>query len=453
MRGVEPPSDALRTLPRIDVLLDAAADLVRRYGRTTVTGALRVAVQDARERLARGEPTPPVAAFVETIRAALSARYPGAPRPVINATGVIIHTNLGRAPLSEAARTAMADAAGYCTVEYDVSTGERGSRNAQLQPILTAATGAQAALAVNNAAAALVLALTALAARRQVLVSRGEMVEIGGSFRLPEIMGAAGVTMLEVGTTNRTRAADYMAGDDVALLLKVHPSNYRIAGFTEEASVAQLAAVARQRGVPLLHDVGSGLLQPRSEPWFADEPAVAESLRAGADLVVCSGDKLLGGPQAGLLMGRADLVAACTGHPLARALRLDKLRHAALIATLEAHVRGRETDLPVWRALLADTRQLEQRAVALASATGGTVGAGTSVVGGGAAPEQAIPTPVVRITSAAPNAVAATLRQGDPPVVVRVEDDAVVLDLRTVPEDDDQVLAHRVRAALDSTRE
>jgi L-seryl-tRNA(Ser) seleniumtransferase len=453
MRGVEPPSDALRTLPRIDVLLDAAGDLVDRYGRKTVAGAFRTMVQDARERVAQGEPTPPVAALVDAVRHSLAATYPGPPRPVINASGVIIHTNLGRAPLSDAARRAVQDAAGYCTVEYDVATGERGSRNAQLQPILRGATGAEAGIAVNNAAAALVLALTALAAGRQVLISRGELVEIGGSFRLPEVMHTAGVSILEVGTTNRTRAEDYLAGDDVALILKVHPSNYRIAGFTEAASVSQLAEVARERGVPLLHDVGSGLLQARAEPWFADEPTVADSLRSGADLVVCSGDKLLGGPQAGLLMGRADLVATCARHPLARALRLDKLRLAALIATLTAHVRGSLADLPVWRALLADTHQLEERAAALATATRGEVTAGESVVGGGAAPEQTIPSPVVRIACPSPNAVAAALRRGDLPVVVRVTDDAIVVDLRTVADDCDEALARRLAAVLDTFRD
>lgn len=438
--------DERASLPRIDDLVAEAGPLVQAYGPRATTAAVRRVVDDARANLRPGSgQAPDVEALLAAAATDLAGRRPGPPRRVINAAGVVVHTNLGRAPLSPAAAAAVAEAAGYCDLEYDLASGGRGSRTTRLSPLLTEATGAAAGIAVNNAAAALVLALAALAGGRQVLVSRGELVEIGGSFRLPEIMGAAGVTLVEVGTTNRTRAADYRVGDDVALLLKVHPSNYRVTGFTQAPTVAALADVALARGVPLLHDVGSGLLAERSEPWLADEPTVAGSLADGADLVVCSGDKLLGGPQAGLLVGRADLVQRCAGHPLARALRLDKLRVAALAATLDAHLREDLTALPVWRALLADPTALTERCQRLAAQVGGTVVEAALLVGGGAAPDRRVPGPAVQVDLASPSAVAARLRAGDPPVVVRVGDGAVWLDLRTVDAADDELLAERLR--------
>jgi L-seryl-tRNA(Ser) seleniumtransferase len=439
----------LSQLPRIDDLVDAAADLVARHGRGPVTEALRTAVDNARARLLDngGEPPEPAALTAEAADL-LRERRPGPPRRVINATGVVLHTNLGRAPLGAAAVEAAVEAAGYCDLEYDLDSGARGSRGARLEPLLVDATGAEAGFAVNNAAAALVLALAALALGKPVAVSRGELIEIGGSFRLPDIMAASGARLVEVGTTNRTRAADYRI-DGAGALLKVHPSNYRIEGFAEAPSVAELAEVARSLGVPLVHDVGSGLLHDRDERWLDGEPSVAASLAAGADLVICSGDKLLGGPQAGLLVGRADLVAACRRHPLARALRLDKLRIAALVATLEAHLRGDLAAIPAWAMLGADPAALGSRAERLAAAVGGTTAEGTSLVGGGSAPGLAIPSPVVRVPCAHPDDVAATLRAGEPPIIVRVEDDAVWLDPRTVTPSDDEVLASSVRAALE----
>lgn len=440
---------ALAALPRIDALVDSAAELVQQYGRGAATQALRAAVDSVRDEILGGRTAAATTQEVVAAAAAdLGSRRPGPPRAVINATGVVIHTNLGRAALSEAAIAAAVEAAGPCDVEIDLDSGERGSRLARVAPLLAEATGADAGIAVNNGAAALVLVLAALAAGREVLVSRGELVEIGGSFRLPQIMGAAGVRLVEVGTTNKTRASDYESGDDVALLLKVHPSNFRISGFTAQADVAQMAAVARRRGVPLVHDVGSGLLTDRPEPWFADEPSVRASLDAGADLVVCSGDKLLGGPQAGLIVGRGDLVAACARHPLARGLRLDKLRIAALVATLEAHLRGTLDELPVWRALTADAADLHTRSTAVAQELGGDVVEGASLVGGGSAPGSGIPTPVVRVPAASPSAAAARLRAGDPPLVLRIADGVLLIDLRTVPREADAVVTALVRAAL-----
>lgn len=455
----------LSSLPGIDVLLERSSELVARYGRAATKAALREVVGDVRNALRGGlaESAPPTQTLVAAAAETLGRRRPGPPRRVLNAAGVVVHTNLGRAPLSAAAQAAVADAAGYCDLEFDLDSGGRGARGAGLEALLAEAAllgGAVpgmpdvAGIAVNNAAAALVLALTALAQDRQVPVSRGELVEIGGSFRLPEIMAASGARLIEVGTTNRTRAGDYRAGEDVGMLLKVHPSNYRVTGFTAEPSVGELAAVARQRGVPLLHDIGSGLLtapDPRRSPWAIGEPTLSGSLRAGADLVICSGDKLLGGPQAGLLVGRPALVDRCRRHPLARAVRLDKLRVAALVATLEAHLAADGApDLPVWRMLQADVGLLAARCKVLATAVGGgaEVTEALTVVGGGAAPQQGVSGPVVRLPHAHPGVLAAALRAGDPPVVARVEREALWLDLRTVEPDDDVTLVRSIREAL-----
>ena len=438
----------LAALPRIDALVASASDLVARYGRGSVTEALRAAVDEVRAVVLAGAPADVSATGIVAVAAAdLTRRRPGPPARVINAAGVVVHTNLGRAPLSDEAVEAMVAAGGYADVELDLETGGRGSRMTRLAPLLAEATGADAGIAVNNGAAALVLVLAALAGGREVLVSRGELVEIGGSFRLPDIMGAAGVRLVEVGTTNKTRADDYLAGD-AALLLKVHPSNFSVAGFTSSPSVADLAKVARRRQVPLVHDVGSGLLVDRPEAWLADEPSVRASLEAGADLVVCSGDKLLGGPQAGLIVGRGDLVASCARHPLARALRLDKLRIAALVSTLEAHLRGELQALPVWSALLADQNVLQRRSEALADQVGGQLDVAASLVGGGSAPGAEIPTPVVRLATRRPDETARDLRTGNPPILVRVAEGAVVIDLRTVAPGDDATVASRLRQAL-----
>lgn len=436
-------ADPRTRLPRIDRLLDRAGDLVAAYGRGRALAALRAQVDRARDQIARGGAVPDEAALLAAAAAELAARTPAGPRRVINAAGVVVHTNLGRAPLAPAAVEAMVQAAGACDLEIDLATGRRGSRGAHVDPLVTALTGAEDAMVVNNCAAALVLVLAALAAGREVPVSRGELVEIGGSFRLPEIMAASGARLLEVGTTNRTRAEDYRAGDDVALLLKVHRSNFAVEGFTQEASVRELAAVAADRGVPLVHDVGSGLPDRRPEPALAAEPSLAASLRDGADLVLASGDKLLGGPQAGIVAGRADLVAACRRHPLARALRVDKLRLAALRATLDGHLRGE--DPPVLAAL--HVPDLDRRAARLAAAVGGEVVRGRTMIGGGSAPGAGVDSPVVALPHPRPDRVAGTLRRLDPPLLVRVADDRVLVDLRTVhPADDDRVAAHLLAA-------
>lgn len=441
-------NEALAALPRVDALVAGAPHLVERYGRDAATAAVRSAVAAARQAVLDGGSAPDEPALIEAAQQSLAGANPGPPRRVINAAGVIVHTNLGRAPLSADARNAMDEASGYCDIEYDMTTGRRGSRGERLQPLLSSLTGAEDGIAVNNGAAALVLALAALASGRQVVVSRGELVEIGGSFRLPDIMASAGVRLLEVGTTNRTRPQDYEAGDDVALLLKVHPSNYEVSGFVAAPGVDELAAVARRRGVPLLHDIGSGLLKPSGLAELAAEPDATTSLAAGADLVVCSGDKLLGGPQAGLLLGTSEAVQRCARSPLARALRLDKVRLAGLVATLDAHARGATDELPVWAAINADIDALTQRAQQLAGAVGGAVTQGTTLFGGGSAPGRGVASPVIAIEVPNPDTIAAALRAGDPPIVVRVADAAVWIDLRTVDPRDDELVSRRVRDAV-----
>lgn len=446
----------MRRLPGIDQLLAAADSLVADHGHARVTDALRTAVDEARGVVRDGGPVPSTNDLLAAAVERLAGRRPRPLQPVINATGVIVHTNLGRAPLADAARDALLDAAGYCDLEYDLATGRRGSRTSRLEPLLCDATGADAAFAVNNAAAALVLALAALADGRGVLVSRGELIEIGGSFRLPDIMAASGARLIEVGTTNRTRADDYLIDEDTAAILALHPSNYRIVGFVAQPTLAELAAVAAKRQIPLLYDTGSGLLQ-RSSGALAGEPAVADALRDGADLVLCSGDKLLGGPQAGLLFGSADLVERCRRHPLARALRLDKLRIAALQATLELHLRDRVADVPVWRMLQAGSAELAERSGRLVDAlvaqeVRAIVVDDEGLPGGGAAPDVVLAGPVVRITVDGPDAVAAHLRDRRPPVVVRVADDAVFVDLRTVEAGHDDLLARHVVAAVGHAR-
>jgi L-seryl-tRNA(Ser) seleniumtransferase len=455
---VEPGSDPRARLPQVDVLLrrEDTAAAVERFGRQPVVDRLREELASWRDRLgdpqAAGEPpsdTEVVAAAVER----LATRRAGRLRRVVNATGVVLHTNLGRAPLSQAARQAVADAAGYTDLELDLATGRRGSRTAHLGALVAEVAATEDAHVVNNGAAALVLVLAALARDREVVVSRGELVEIGGSYRLPDVMVAAGARLVEVGTTNRTRIGDHRdgVGEDTALLLKVHRSNFAIVGFTEEASIEELVALGAQTGLPVVHDLGSGLLRDVTDGPLAHEPSVAASVRAGADLVVVSGDKLLGGPQAGIVAGRRELVATCRRHPLARAMRVDKLQRAALEATLESHLREAvPRDVPTVAMLHADPDELRERAGRIAAELGSDaeVVALTGAVGGGAAPDGVLPSWGVAVPGD-PDVVAARLRAGDPPVLARVEDGRVVLDVRTVPPSADVALIDLTRAAVD----
>jgi len=432
---------SLRRIPRTDQLLadPRLAAAQRRLGRDLVKGVITRAQQRAR----RGEISPE-----QVAEAAVAALPPTAASvtPVINATGVLVHTNLGRAPLSPAARDALAAAAGTCDVEFDLATGTRAALRGRgvLDALLRAVPNAQAAGVVNNNAAALVLAATALAAGRDIVISRGELIEIGDRFRLPELLISTGARLREVGTTNRTTAADYRqaVGAETGFILKVHPSNYRVEGFTRSATVGELAAL----NVPVVHDIGSGLLAPH--PLLPDEPDAATSLSDGANLVTASGDKLLGGPQAGLLLGEEPLVRRLLRHPLARALRVDKLTLAALEATLSGPLP------PVARALAADPAALAVRAERIAAALAASQLPARAVtteaaVGGGGAPGVTLPSAAVALPEDFAVALRAgpAVRRGEVPAVAgRVEKGRLLLDLRSVDPDDDDRLIAAVRA-------
>jgi L-seryl-tRNA(Ser) seleniumtransferase len=454
-----------RAIPSIDDLLQrpALSRAILSHGRSIVTAAARRAAASLRDMMragADGLPSdgPDVLAWLEARAIAdITARLSPSLRPVINATGVLLHTNLGRAPLAADAVEAVARIArGYSNLEYDLARGERGHRHVHAEWLLTDLTGAGAALVVNNNAAAALVVLAALAAGREVIVSRGELVEIGGGFRVPEVLAQSGATLREVGTTNRTRLNDYAAaiGDRTAMLLRVHRSNFRIEGFTEQPALADLTALGRQFNLPVVEDQGSGWIGAELAPGeLQGETSVADSLGAGVDLVLFSGDKLLGGPQAGLIAGRSDLVDRVRKHPLMRAVRADKLVYAALEATLalwaQPAQRGR---LPVWRMLTLAVEDLDRRARAVAAALAGTaakcqIREGFSTTGGGSAPESQLPTRLLalRVEGQTASAVDQRLRSGDPPVVARIERDEVLLDLRTVADDDDTKLAEAIR--------
>jgi len=383
------------------------------------------------------------------------------PGPVINATGVLLHTNLGRAPLAGDAADAGRDTdAGFSAVEFDLAAGKRGSRGEYVRSLVTALTGAEDALVVNNNAGALFLTLGALGGDAGVVVSRGELIEIGGSFRLPELMAASGARLIEVGTTNRTRLADYARAlsGDAALLLKVHPSNYRIEGFTEEVGYEALAQLAHDAGVPFAADLGSGLLDERvpwlqgpPPEWLAGEPAARQTLDAGADLVMFSGDKLLGGPQAGIVAGSAAAVRRLATHPVARAVRIDGGRLTSLAVTLEAYADGRGADLPFWRAATLPYDLLAERCAALLAAAGisGEIVAGRSLPGAGSVPGRGIPSPNLVVSSAGDDAWRALL-DATPPVIARREQRGLVLDLRSVDPRDDGPLAAALTSACPS---
>lgn len=422
------------------------------FGAEATVQALRAGAGRLRDVIAGGSgpaDSEAAGALIERdARESLAASARGSLRPVINATGVVIHTNLGRAPLAPAALArAAAIAAGYSNLEYDLAAGTRGSRTVHAESLLTTLTGAEAAIVVNNNAAATLLILTGLANGREVVISRGELVEIGGGFRVPDVMRQSGATLREVGTTNRTRVNDYTATvtPATAMFLRVHPSNFRIEGFTERPALADLVQGGRATGVPVVEDIGSGCLVDD----LAGEPSVQASIAAGVDLVCFSGDKLLGGPQCGIIAGRKALVDRLRTHPLMRALRADKVTFAILEATLAEYAAGRAaTTIPVQQMLHATTDSMESRAQALAAplaAAGWQVAllTGSSAVGGGSAPGFELPTVLLSLARAgeSPDAIEQWLRGLDPPVIARIEHERVVLDLRTVLPGQDEVLA------------
>lgn len=470
-------TERLRALPSIDVLLRTheAAALRDALGTERLTALARIVTDELRAELRSNSDQGSTdddgareSLLAEAARRlVLSAERERARglRRVINATGVVLHTNLGRAPLSEAARRAVAEeAAGYCTLEYDTETGARGRRGARAEALLAELTGAEEALVVNNCAAAALLVLTALARDGEAVVSRGELVEIGGDFRVPDVMRQSGTTMIEVGTTNRTRLSDYehAVGERTRLLVRVHPSNYRIVGFTSAPALEELARLAHEHGLLLYEDAGSGALIDLAPHGLAGEPVIRDSVAQGTDVVTFSGDKLLGSAQAGLVVGRREVIERLRRHPLYRALRADKLTLAALEATLEAYRRGEAArEVPVLRMLSATRADIGERARAFAERLHARLDPNTlnldlidgeSAVGGGSAPTTHPPTVLIALTHPRHTAdsLDRRLRHQTPPVVARILDDRLVLDLRTVAEsEEDELLTALVQLSQD----
>jgi len=428
--------------------------LIAAHGRPLVRFAIQRVLDEERQRGAGTEPEVRWARIAATVEALRRPRL----RPVINATGVILHTNLGRAPLAPPAAEAAARLAGrYSTLEFDPSTGRRGKRHDLVAETLRYLTGAPSAAVVNNCAAAVLLMLTALARGKEVIVARGELVEIGGGFRMPDVMRLSGARMVEVGTTNRTRAEDYAAAitPKTAAIMKVHASNFQVVGFTESVELKPLAALARQHQVLLLHDLGSGSLLDTTAYGLAAEPRMQDSLQSGVDLLAASGDKMLGGPQAGLLLGRSDLIERVMKHPLARAVRVDKLTLAALAATLDLYLTESFGELPIWAMIGATVESVRSRARAWQSRLAELgvpveVTPGESAVGGGSLPGERLPTSLLVITP--PRGTAADLlrrlREHEPPVIGRIEQERVLLDPRTVLADEDDLVIDAVAQAL-----
>jgi L-seryl-tRNA(Ser) seleniumtransferase len=461
----------LRKIPAVDELLATPRiqGLLMAHPRWAVLEAVRQVVAERRQRVLRGEMTREAGeamltpeAIAEAVADRTVEKAGPSLLPVINATGVVLHTNLGRAPLAPAALQAIqATAAGYGNLELDLATGDRGSRQAHVESFLTALTGAEAALVVNNNAAAVLLAINTFANGKEIVVSRGQLVEIGDSFRIPDVMVRAGGRLREVGTTNRTHLRDYeeAIGPEAAMILRVHRSNFQILGFTADVELSELVALAGRRNLLLMDDLGSGALLDLSLLGLRKEPLAADAIRAGADLVTFSGDKLLGGPQAGILVGRRDLLARARTNPLARTVRIDKLSLAALEATLRLYREPERAlrEIPILRMLGLAAAAIGERAEMLAQAlrpaapgTTITIEDETSEVGGGALPLQAIPTRVLALRPAHGSAaeVEARLRRGRPPVLVRIKGDRVLLDLRTVETGDEAALLQALREAL-----
>ena len=447
-------STGYRSIPSVEKLLSDSRvkELIDVYSREPLVYLVRRSLEQVRQEIAEGKSSPSFDEMVDSIASQAASLWRPKPIPLINATGVVLHTNLGRSPLSDEAVEAMLQAArGYTNLELDLGNGARGSRQSHVESLLCQITGAEAALVVNNNASAVLLGLSAIANGKEVIVSRGEAVEIGGGFRIPDVLRQSGAALVEVGTTNRTYLADYETAitQDTAAMLKVHTSNFRVIGFTHEATVEELAALGADRGIPVLHDQGSGCLLDTTRFGLAREPMVQDSIAAGADLVFFSGDKLLGGPQAGIVAGKRELVSRLARHPLARAVRIDKLSLAALTATLLHYLKGESLEkVPIWRMISTPVDALEERARSWQKSVGDTaqVVQGLSAIGGGSLPGESIPTWLLSIgaqsTTEGAQGLAQRLREADTPVIARIEDDRVLLDPRTVlPTEEDALLA------------
>ena len=450
----------LRQIPSVDRLLDeqVVQELIAACGHRQTVGALRETLDSVRDEVRAGADVPDIATMVARAGAYLKGYLAPTLRPVINATGVIIHTNLGRAPLSAAAQEAMAEVSrGYSTLEYDLLAGGRGHRTIHAERLLCQLTGAEAALVVNNNAGAVLLALTGLAQGRGAVISRGQLIEIGGGFRVPDVMAQSGAQLIEVGTTNRTHLRDYAealeAREDVGLIMRAHRSNFHILGFATEPTLADLVALAAEHSLPVVDDLGSGVLLDTAQFGLTHEPTVQESVEAGAAVVCFSGDKLLGGPQAGIIVGQTEYVELLKRHPLARALRADKLCLSGLQATLIHYLKDKAIEqVPIWRMIAAPLAKINRRArrwrrtLERTDVTAEIVD-GESTVGGGSLPGETLPTKLVAMDVAHPDQLAAALRAADPPVIARIEEDRLVLDPRTVlPEEERELL--RIVAAV-----
>jgi L-seryl-tRNA(Ser) seleniumtransferase len=451
----------LRSLPSVEKLLQTklAAELIAAFGRPLTLQAIRETLAEIRLRFSAGDDRtlPGRESILEQAQTRLHDWTMPTLLPVINASGVILHTNLGRAPLSTATTQFMeAVSRGYSNLEFDLETGKRGSRLIHAEALLQRLTGAEAAVVVNNNAAAVLLVLSALAHRKRVLIARSQLVEIGGGFRVPDVMRQSGGKLVEVGTTNRTHLADYedAFAEPVALVMHVHRSNFKIIGFTEEPALKEIANLAHLHGVNLVNDLGSGALLPTERYGLGHEPTVQESLAAGSDLVCFSGDKLLGGPQAGIIVGKAELLARIKKHPLARAVRADKTCLAALTTTLLHYLRDEaESEIPVWRMIAASPRQIKARAQHWAAELGrGEVLASQSTVGGGSLPGETLPTWVLALAVKSPDRFLERLRAEQPPVIARTEDERVLLDPRTVLPEQDGALQVNLTNVLRNTK-
>jgi len=445
-----------RSLPSVDQLLRASSvtEWVAEYGRTLTVQAIREALEEARKRYLQNQSVPDDQELLEIIGYLLNTWIRPSLQPVINATGVILHTNLGRAPLSQAAIKAMNSVAqGYSNLEYDLDTGRRGSRLVHAEQLLQRITGAESALVVNNNASAILLVLTALARRRRVIIARSQLIEIGGGFRLPDVMAQSGARMVEVGTTNRVHLSDFQKALDnqpIALILRAHHSNFKIIGFTSEPGLSELVKLAHQAGVPLVDDLGSGAFLDTTQFGLGHEPMVQESLAAGADLVCFSGDKLLGGPQAGIIIGRTGLIDKLKKHPLARAVRADKVCLAGLSVTLTHYLKGEaDREIPVWRMISYSLKDLQGRANQwLDQLRKGELLLGESTVGGGSLPEETLPTCLLALKLGSPNQAMVRLRQAPTPIVARLQENHLVLDPRTVLPEQDGVLLESLTQIL-----
>ncbi len=444
----------LRKLPSVDrLLLHAhAAPMLDCYGRSLVTTNIQNVLESIRQNPQAETFEPTEEAILERVKNQLIQALTPTLTRVINASGVVLHTNLGRAPLSRSAQQAMSEiAGGYASLEYDLEKGKRGYRSVHASGLLRRLTGAEDALVVNNNAAAVLLCLSALASRRAVVISRSQLVEIGGGFRIPEVMKQSGARLVEIGTTNRVNLGDYESAlrDGAALLMRAHTSNFKLVGFTSQPELKELTALAHQYEVPMLDDLGSGALLDTSRFGLAHEPMVQESLAAEVDLVCFSGDKLLGGPQAGIILGKAHLVAKIKRHPLARAVRADKLCLAGLEATLLHYLKGEaEKEIPIWRMISASANDLKERATRWQQQVGGEVVEERSTVGGGSLPEETLPTFALSFNIPGLEQMAARLRQSTPPLIARVQGGRLYLDPRTVLPEEDEDLVRILRTHI-----